>query len=1039
MISTKEQSRPAAARSSLRHWLLLVTLLVASAIVSVGVLTLFRIHIEQVRGEIREQNNIRMAALAERVQAQLESVYLHLTSLACNEHIRTMSSSTTQPAGELFDLWLNKWLVSALYVAPFGFDGTGPPLFARPPWGVEGNGDPEQDRVSALLAGHIRWFGENPSSKAQINGIASEEAAGENRLNGLLYSVPVVNDGKLAGIVSAIIPVSRISYLLEMGTVHNMALLTNENGLLLRCADFPADTLEWFRSSIDRNGIIPFFENCETSFVVDKWTTLWTNISSPYGRRDRWWLVFQYDERAFLDEIDAPGPATAYTAAALTGIIGLFLSLLIFLIQKATSDRNETERIFADIARRILGKSREEFFQGLAQGIAAAFNVKYVLVGETVRPSDTEVVSLAFFGDGKMLPGIRYPLEGTPCADLANKGPGFYPRNAARTFPQDNLLAEMGIESYFGLPLFSKERRPVGILAILDTKPMHRSHPHHAQVLELLAERAAAELERARAEEALQALVSSTTFIGKECFSNAATALAHWLCTESVLIGEFTPEGKVKTVVAEIDGKRVVDFSYELAGSPCAEVANRGFCIYADDVASLFPADERLKTLEARGYVGIPLRAQNGKAIGVLCCISRTRLILPPSGREVFSILAARLSSELERLAAERREKVLAAQLRQAQKMEAVGRLAGGIAHDFNNLLQAIQGYGLLASERLPDDHKAREELGEVLKAAERAAALVRQLLTFSRRSVSCAESVNLNKVILNILKLITRVLGEHIETTFIPGENLSHIHADIAQLEQVLMNLCVNARDAMPSGGKLTIETKNETLDADFCSNHPWAREGDYVRLNVTDTGAGIPRDLIEHIFEPFFTTKGIGEGTGLGLATVYGIVDQHKGMIRVYSEEDHGTAFHIYFPAGSATENALAADRDESSQGGSETILYAEDEEAVRKLVLSVLGDAGYQVVFAANGEEAIDLARRHKGQFALAILDVVMPLKGGKAVAEFLRAQWPDIPILFCSGYSDQHLTPNLFGDEKVAMIEKPFAPTALLRKIREMVGS
>ncbi|MCP4642026.1 MAG: response regulator [bacterium] len=383
-------------------------------------------------------------------------------------------------------------------------------------------------------------------------------------------------------------------------------------------------------------------------------------------------------------------------------------------------------------------------------------------------------------------------------------------------------------------------------------------------------------------------------------------------------------------------------------------------------------------------------------------------------------------------------ERALEGQLRQAQKMEAVGQLAGGVAHDFNNVLQAIGGYITLGQEELPEGHAARSCLAEATRASERAAALVRQLLTLSRREAMEPRCLDLTRVMSDVLNMLRRVIGEHVELVIKQGPQLSAVYADPAQLEQVLINLCVNARDAMPKGGTITIELDEFTFDEAYLKEHPWARLGRYVLLLVSDTGVGIPPEVVSHIFEPFFTTKETGRGTGLGLATVYGIVKQHEGFIHVYSEPGIGTTFRIYFPVeGGGGTDAEATLAQSEPRGGTETILLAEDDELVRGLAVSLLERAGYTVLVARDGDEAVRMFEQEHDRIDLCMLDVVMPKLGGKDVHDHIKSTYPDLPVLFSSGYSFGSIDPQSLPSADSAFIAKPYSPTDLLRRIRLML--
>ncbi|MBI5095627.1 MAG: PAS domain S-box protein, partial [Candidatus Hydrogenedentes bacterium] len=356
------------------------------------------------------------------------------------------------------------------------------------------------------------------------------------------------------------------------------------------------------------------------------------------------------------------------------------------------------------------------------------------------------------------------------------------------------------------------------------------------------------------------------------------------------------------------------------------------------------------------------------------------------------------------------REITLEEQLYQSQRMEAIGQLAGGVAHDFNNLLQSILGYTdlILDDADLADRHRA--ELGEVHSAARRAAELTRQILAFSRRQVLQLSDLDLNEVVSGLVRMLRRTLREDISLDIIPGYRLGTVHADRGQLEQVLLNLCINAQDAMPQGGKISVETQNVVIDGEYCRDHSWAVEGRYVLLSVTDNGSGMDAETQHKIFEPFFTTKDVGKGTGLGLAMVYGIVKQHSGMIQVYSEINRGTMFKIYLPIVERPASAVGVRLAGPAPGGRETILLAEDDDNVRALATRILSDAGYTVLAARDGADALRVYGEHAAQVRLAILDIVMPGMGGREVQRVISEKNPQMRFLFSSGYSENAVHTN-----------------------------
>jgi PAS domain S-box-containing protein len=378
-------------------------------------------------------------------------------------------------------------------------------------------------------------------------------------------------------------------------------------------------------------------------------------------------------------------------------------------------------------------------------------------------------------------------------------------------------------------------------------------------------------------------------------------------------------------------------------------------------------------------------------------------------------------------------------QSQQSRRMEAVGRLAGGIAHDFNNLLTIIKGYAELALNRTGLPASVVTDVTQISGAAERAAALVRQLLAFSRRQVLQPKAIDVNSIVLGLDKLLRRLIDENIVMRTVCGENLGTVKADPAQIEQVVMNLVVNARDAMPRGGTLTVETTTVELDAGYAGEHVTVKPGKYVMLAVSDTGIGIDSEAQTHIFEPFYTTKGAGRGTGLGLSTVYGIVKQSGGYIWVYSEVNHGTTFKLYLPCvNEAISQECGTPRDGALPHGTETILLVEDEDAVRELAKTVLESQGYAVVEAISAEEAEKLAARGR-KIDLLLTDVVMPAMSGRELAKRISEQTPQTRVLFMSGYTDNVIAQGGVLEPGVSFLQKPFSPRALAAKVREVLDT
>ena len=385
--------------------------------------------------------------------------------------------------------------------------------------------------------------------------------------------------------------------------------------------------------------------------------------------------------------------------------------------------------------------------------------------------------------------------------------------------------------------------------------------------------------------------------------------------------------------------------------------------------------------------------------------------------------------------------RTLEQQLRQAQKMEAIGRLAGGIAHDFNNLLMVISGYSEFLLERLGPDPRLRGPAQEINNATQRATSLTRQLLAFSRKQMLAPKVLDLNEVVTENLKMLTRMIGEDIDLVMVPGPALGAVRADPGQIDQVIMNLAVNARDAMPHGGKLTIETANISLDESFARTHAPLKPGEYVMLSISDTGVGMDSDTQSRIFEPFFTTKG-PKGTGLGLSTVYGIVKQSGAYIFVESQPQRGTAFRAYFPRVDGREDAAAAQDTfglPRAARGQETILLVEDESNLRRLARQYLETQGYRILEAEDGAAALQISNGHQGKIDVLLTDVVMPGMNGRELATQVAALRPDVRVLYMSGYTENAIGHNGMLDAGINLLQKPFSLPTLKDRVRELLDS
>ncbi|MDQ3817984.1 MAG: response regulator [Acidobacteriota bacterium] len=451
-------------------------------------------------------------------------------------------------------------------------------------------------------------------------------------------------------------------------------------------------------------------------------------------------------------------------------------------------------------------------------------------------------------------------------------------------------------------------------------------------------------------------------------------------------------------------------------------------------IKDLYPPESPPTPAEAVTGISFVGASKHRKKDGGVIEVEITDSPLRFTGRPARLVLAHDVT-ERKRVESELRQSQ--ERLLQSQKLEAIGRLAGGVAHDFNNLLTVITVYADILLKQQALDEPAKNKIAEVKRAAERAAALTGQLLAFSRRQMLRPVVFDLNETVSNIGKMLQRLIGEDIRLVTVLDENLRNIKADPHQIEQVIMNLAVNARDAMPKGGKLTIETKNAYFDEDFARRNTFVRPGPQVMLAVSDTGKGMDAETQKHIFEPFFTTKEMGKGTGLGLSTVYGIVKQSGGSIWVYSELDHGSTFKIYLPA--IEEEVERTGRGEVAMPlpqGTETILVVEDEDGVRELLQEVLKGEGYTVLVASDGEKALRVSTGHEGPLHLLITDVVMPGMSGRQLAERLAGVRAGMKVLYMSGYTDTAIEHGLL-EGGIDFLQKPFTAVELARTVRRVL--
>ena len=478
-------------------------------------------------------------------------------------------------------------------------------------------------------------------------------------------------------------------------------------------------------------------------------------------------------------------------------------------------------------------------------------------------------------------------------------------------------------------------------------------------------------------------------------------------------------------VTIGMDGK-ITDVNMateEVTGAPRQELIGSDFSDYfTDPEAARYGYKKVFEDGSVRDYP-MEIRHRDGHTTPVLYNAS----IYPDENGNIIGVFAA------ARNITERKH--LEEQLLQSQKMEAVGQLAGGVAHDLNNILTVIYGYCSVLQMKIDVGAPFRSDIDHIYAAAERAANLTRSLLAFSRKQIMSPKTVNLNDVITNVVKLLSRIIGEDIEINTVFTANPLNIFADRGQIEQILMNLAANARDAMPDGGKLTIETKFEDIDEVFIQSHGYGTAGEYIVISVSDTGKGMDAETANKIFEPFFTTKDVGQGTGLGLSIVYGVVKQHNGYIDVFSEQGEGTIFNIYLPrVYEEGADDIVEKKPDYPLKGSETLLVAEDDPSIRAFADLILRKYGYEVILARDGADAVEKFKANSDKIDIIIMDMIMPGKGGKEAYEEIRKVRPDVKVLFMSGYSPDILLNKGFLNTGEEVLIKPVQPLELIRKVR-----
>jgi PAS domain S-box-containing protein len=667
------------------------------------------------------------------------------------------------------------------------------------------------------------------------------------------------------------------------------------------------------------------------------------------------------------------------------------------------TERIKAQEALKSLATTFSARTGQEFFETVSEHLATALNVDYAFVGEFLKDEDKVRVA-GGYARGKPMKPFEYALADTPCENVIGQSNCLYPSGVQKLFPKDVLLTEMRIEGYLGSPLFDSSGDPNGIIVILDTKPI-TNESLAENLFKIFAERVSAELERMKTEEKLKA--------SEEMYHNLVETAQDliWRCDED---GRFTFLNKAWEMthgykIEEMIGKSFTEFQTpEAAERDIKEFGKhlQGGSITGYETTHISKSGEELHLV----FNALPLYDSDGRIIG--------------TQGTAYNITD---------------RKILEEQLLQAQKLEAVGRLAGGVAHDFNNILTAIIGNSSLLDMKLDKTSPMKHYVDQILSLSERAATLTKSLLAFSRKQIISLKPVDLNKIISNVQKILLRLIGEDIElkTELISMDLI--VNADPNQVEQVMMNLSTNARDAMPDGGVLSFKTAYTEINEEFINVHGYGTPGPYAILTVEDTGTGMDEETREKIFEPFFTTKELGKGTGLGLASIYGIVRQHNGYIDVQSEVGKGTSFNIYLPIIEPEEDIKGSEILTMEKGLTGTILLAEDDEDVRTSTRKILELFADRVIEAIDGMDAIEKFKEHKEDIDLLILDVIMPRMKGKEAYEEIKKIRPDVKALFISGHAEDILSDKGILEEGINFIYKPATPSELYRKIEEVISS
>ena len=668
----------------------------------------------------------------------------------------------------------------------------------------------------------------------------------------------------------------------------------------------------------------------------------------------------------------------------------------------------KTEDIILNISKGISFTSGDLFFPYLAKYLGLSLQADYVTVGEITSEND-RIKTLGVYSEGEIIDNFEYSLNGTPCENLRNKKLCFYPRDLRLNFPDNKLFEDLRLESFVGAPLIGSRGDVLGVICAMFRVPLERDTIIEP-VLRIFAERAASEMERYHRDTALRD--SEERF--RATFEQAAIGMA-----------QIAPDGSFL---------RVNNKWCELTGYHENEILIRNF-------SDLTTNEDKERDLEIFSDLGADKRTNATvekrllRKDGAMLWVKFTASVVKTATGEVryyiglIENISAIKSAEMERSRLEQ-------QLMRSHKLEAIGRLAGNVAHDFNNMLVPIVGYGELILSQTPGNDPRHDMVIAICKAAEKAREVTRRLLVFSRKQAVDKVVVDINEMLKGFERMIRMTFREEVEFCLKCASTRLWVLADSAQMEQLLVNLAVNAQEAMPRGGKIDISVDGPVPCSDL-----GLEAGNFVCINFRDTGIGIDADTLEHLFEPFFTTKQGEKRTGLGLATVYGIVKQHSGHISVDTEVGKGTTFRIFLPIVEVDESVGKEPSDEEvfATEGTETILLVEDDRMVCDLVNTMLTTQGYNVIVTHNGAEAMKIAEDCQGGIDLLLTDVIMPEMDGKQLYEELAKIRPGISVIYMSGYSDGIISARGVTDQGGIFIQKPFTLKSITRKIRRLLDS